>query len=133
MIVRNEIEQIRAQVKLWADDPAIQIIITPGGTGFTERDIIPEAVEPLFEKKMDGFSTLFHRVSFKTVGTVTAQSRATAGVISGTFVFCLPDSTSFPGACKNAWNGILRGQLDSRQLPGNFADLMHRLNEHLKG
>ena len=127
-IVRDEIEDIRKQVSKWADDDSIQIIITTGGTGFTGRDITPEAVEPLFDKRMDGFSTLFHMISFATIGTVTAQSRAVAGLIKATFVFCLPGS---PGACKDAWKGILLGQLDSRQKPSNFVELMPRLKEHL--
>lgn len=129
MIVRDEIEQIRSQVQSWAGDPQVQVVITTGGTGFTGRDITPEAIEPLFEKKMEGFSTLFHMVSFKTIGTVTVQSRATAGLIGGTFVFCLPGS---PGACRDAWDAILQGQLDSRQRPSNLVELMPRLNEHLQ-
>ncbi|UXM95979.1 molybdenum cofactor biosynthesis protein B [Bartonella sp. HY329] len=127
-IVRDEIDDIRAQVTKWAIDDSIQIIITTGGTGFTGRDITPEAIEPLFDKRMDGFSTLFHMVSFGTIGSVTVQSRAVAGLINATFVFCLPGS---PGACKDAWKGILQGQLDSRQKPSNFVDLMPRLKEHL--
>ncbi|AQS41084.1 MAG: Molybdopterin biosynthesis protein B [Candidatus Tokpelaia hoelldobleri] len=127
-IVRDDVTDIRAAIQQWADDEAIRIIITTGGTGFTGRDVTPEAVEPLFEKKMDGFSTLFHMVSFQTIGVTTVQSRATAGLVNGTFVFCLPGSA---GACKDAWDGILQGQLDSRQLPGNFIDLMPRLKEHL--
>lgn len=125
-IVRDEIADIRAQVQAFADDPAIQIIITTGGTGFTGRDITPEAIEPLFEKKMDGFSVMFHKVSYETIGMVTIQSRATAGLINSTFVFCLPGST---GACKDAWDNILKGELDSRQQPHNLVLLMPRLNE----
>jgi len=127
-IVRDDIADIHAIIRQWADDETIHIIITTGGTGFTGRDVTPEAVEPLFEKKMDGFSTLFHMMSFQTIGVTTVQSRATAGLINGTFVFCLPGST---GACRDAWDGILRGQLDSRQLPSNFIDLIPRLKEHL--
>lgn len=127
-IVRDKIQPIRAQVQSWADDPAIQVIITTGGTGLTGRDVTPEAVEPLFEKRMDGFSALFHMVSFQAIGTVTIQSRATARVVNGTFVFCLPGA---PGACKDAWRAILKGQLDSRQLPSNCVELMPRLKEHL--
>lgn len=125
-IVSDDIEAICAKVKIWADDPAIAVIITTGGTGFTGRDITPEAVEPLFDKKMDGFSYLVHKVSFETVGVVTMQSRATAGLINHTFVFCLPGS---PGACKDIWDGILKGELDSRQRPSNLVELMPRLRE----
>lgn len=128
IIVRDEIDAIRAQVRSWADDATIQVIITTGGTGFTGRDVTPEAIEPLFEKRMDGFSTLFHMMSFKTIGTVTAQSRVTAGLVNGTFVFCLPGS---PGACRDAWDQILGGQFDSRQVPSSFVELMPRLKEHL--
>ena len=102
---------------------------TTGGTGFTGRDVTPEAIEPMFEKRMDGFSTLFHRVSFDKIGTSTIQSRATAGLMHQTFVFVLPGS---PGACKDAWDGILKPQLDYRHMPCNFVEIMPRLDEHLK-
>lgn len=125
-IVRDEITDIRAIIEEWAAAPDVEIIITTGGTGFTGRDITPEAVEPLFDKKMDGFSAMFHKVSYETIGMVTIQSRATAGLINGTFVFCLPGST---GACKDAWDYILKGELDSRQRPHNLVMLMPRLME----
>ncbi|MCT6871246.1 MAG: molybdenum cofactor biosynthesis protein B [Bartonella sp.] len=125
-IVRDEITDIRAIIEEWAAAPDVEIIITTGGTGFTGRDITPEAVEPLFDKKMDGFSAMFHKVSYETIGMVTIQSRATAGLINGTFVFCLPGST---GACKDAWDHILKGELDSRQRPHNLVMLMPRLME----
>lgn len=125
-IVRDEITDIRAIIKEWAAAPDVEIIITTGGTGFTGRDVTPEAVEPLFDKKMDGFSAMFHKVSYETIGMVTIQSRATAGLINGTFVFCLPGST---GACKDAWDHILKGELDSRQRPHNLVMLMPRLME----
>lgn len=127
-IVRDEVEDIREKIRTFAADETISVIITTGGTGFTGRDITPEAIEPLFDKKMDGFSTLFHMISYSTIGTVTIQSRAIAGLINATFVFCLPGS---PGACKDAWDGILRGQLDARQKPSNLVELMPRLREHL--
>ena len=125
-IVRDEITDIRAINEEWAAAPDVEIIVTTGGTGFTGRDITPEAVEPLFDKKMDGFSAMFHKVSYETIGMVTIQSRATAGLINGTFVFCLPGST---GACKDAWDHILKGELDSRQRPHNLVMLMPRLME----
>jgi len=125
-IVKDEVMDIRRQVKLWAADEKIDIIITTGGTGLTGRDVTPEAVEPLLDKKIDGFSTLFHLLSYQTVGRVTIQSRATAGLMNATFIFCLPGSS---GACKDAWDGILQGQLDNRQRPSNFADLIPRLVE----
>lgn len=125
-IVRDEITDIRAIIEEWAAAPDVEIIVTTGGTGFTGRDITPEAVEPLFDKKMDGFSAMFHKVSYETIGMVTIQSRATAGLINGTFVFCLPGST---GACKDAWDHILKGELDSRQRPHNLVMLMPRLME----
>ena len=125
-IVRDEITDIRAIIEEWAAASDVEIIITTGGTGFTGRDITPEAVEPLFDKKMDGFSAMFHKVSYETIGMVTIQSRATAGLINGTFVFCLPGST---GACKDAWDHILKGELDSRQRPHNLVMLMPRLME----
>lgn len=125
-IVRDEITDIRAIIEEWVAAPDVEIIITTGGTGFTGRDVTPEAVEPLFDKKMDGFSAMFHKVSYETIGMVTIQSRATAGLINGTFVFCLPGST---GACKDAWDHILKGELDSRQRPHNLVMLMPRLME----
>jgi len=128
-IVTDEVEDIRGQMKAWVADPGIDVIITTGGTGFTGRDVTPEAIEPLFEKRMDGFSTLFHMVSFGKIGSSTVQSRATAGVANATYVFCLPGS---PGACRDAWDEILVHQLDYRYRPCNFVELMPRLDEHLR-
>ncbi len=128
-IVTDDIEAIRAIVKGWTSDPAVDVLITTGGTGFTGRDVTPEALEPLFEKRMDGFSEVFHRISYDKIGTSTIQSRATGGVIDATFVFVLPGS---PGACKDAWDGILKAQLDYRHMPCNFVEIMPRLDEHLK-
>ena len=110
-IVPDDIETIRARVKAWIADPVIDVIITTGGTGFTGRDVTPEAIEPLFDKKMDAFSALFLVVSFPKIGTSAIQSRATAGVAGSTYIFCLPGS---PGACKDAWDEILVHQLDYR-------------------
>lgn len=128
-IVVDDIAEIRARVKGWIDDPDIDVIITTGGTGFTGRDVTPEAVEPLFEKRMDGFSEVFHRISYDKIGTSTIQSRATGGVANATFIFVLPGS---PGACKDAWDGILLQQLDYRHMPCNFVEIMPRLAEHLQ-
>ena len=128
-IVTDDIDAIRARVKAWIEDPVIDVIITTGGTGFTGRDVTPEAVEPLFEKKMDAFSALFLVVSFPKIGTSAIQSRATAGVANSTFIFCLPGS---PGACKDAWDEILVHQLDYRYGPCNFVEIMPRLDEHLR-
>lgn len=128
-IVRDEIEEIREKVSAWIADPAIDVVVTTGGTGFTGRDVTPEAIEPLFEKRMDGFSAVFHRISYDKIGTSTLQSRATAGVANATYVFVLPGS---PGACKDAWDGILAPQLDYRHRPCNFVEIMPRLDEHLK-
>lgn len=127
VIVKDEISAIRTQVAAWIADPAIPVILTTGGTGLTGRDITPEAVESLLEKKMDGFSALFHQISAKTIGTMTIQSRCLAGVARGTYIICLPGS---PGACIDAWDHILAVQLDSRTKPSNFVDLMPRLEEH---
>jgi molybdenum cofactor biosynthesis protein B len=102
------------------------VILTTGGTGFSGRDVTPEAVEPLYDKRMEGFSVLFHQYSSTTVGTSSLQSRATAGRIGTTFVFCLPGSR---GACRDAWDGILHQQLDNRHLPCNFVELIPRLAE----
>lgn len=128
-IVRDDVEAIRAVVRGWIADPDIDVVITTGGTGFTGRDVTPEALEPLFEKRMDGFSEVFHRISYDKIGTSTIQSRATAGVAGATYIFALPGS---PGACKDAWDGILGPQLDYRHMPCNFVEIMPRLDEHLK-
>ena len=128
-IVMDDVEAIRAQLRAWIADPAIDAIITTGGTGFTGRDVTPEAVEPLFEKRMEGFSTAFHMVSYPKIGSSTIQSRATAGVANATFIFCVPGS---PGACRDAWDEILVHQLDYRYRPCNFVELMPRLDEHLR-
>ncbi|MFZ2103114.1 MAG: molybdenum cofactor biosynthesis protein B [Oricola sp.] len=128
-IVNDEHSHIAGTVLDWSKRDDIEVIITTGGTGFTGRDVTPEAIEPLFDKKMDGFSAIFHRISYEKIGTSTIQSRATAGLINQTFVFVLPGS---PGACKDAWDGILRMQLDYRQMPCNFVEIMPRLDEHLK-
>jgi len=128
-IAPDEPEPIRARVLAWCADPGIDAVITTGGTGFTGRDVTPEALEPLFDKRMDGFSQVFHRVSFEKIGTSTIQSRATAGLIRQTFVFILPGS---PGACRDAWDLILKDQFDYRHMPCNFVEIMPRLDEHLK-
>ncbi len=128
-IVPDDKAQIAGQVKAWTLDKAIDVVITTGGTGFTGRDVTPEALEPLFEKRMDGFSEVFHRLSYDKIGTSTIQSRATGGVANATFIFVLPGS---PSACKDAWDGIIRQQLDYRHMPCNFVEIMPRLDEHLK-
>ncbi len=128
-IVPDDVERIRGQVEAWLDDPAVDVVLTTGGTGFTGRDVTPEALEPLFEKRMDGFSAVFHRISYDKIGTSTLQSRATAGVAKATYVFVLPGS---PGACRDAWDGILAQQLDYRHRPCNFVEIMPRLDEHLR-
>lgn len=125
-VVRDDIQQIRATVMGWVVNPDIDAVITTGGTGFSGRDVTPEALEPLFAKRMEGFSVLFHQYSSTTVGTSTLQSRATGGLIGETFVFVLPGSR---GACRDAWEGIFRAQLDNRHLPCNFVELMPRLAE----
>lgn len=128
-IVPDDIEAIRAKVKGWIVDRKVDVVITTGGTGFTGRDVTPEALEPLFEKRMEGFSVLFHHISIPKIGSSTIQSRATAGVAGATYIFCLPGS---PGACKDAWDGILANQLDYRHRPCNFVEIMPRLDEHLR-
>jgi molybdenum cofactor biosynthesis protein B len=128
-IVTDDEKKIRKAVKAWIADPGIDVVITTGGTGFTGRDVTPETVEPLFEKRMEGFPAVFHRISYDKIGTSTIQSRATAGVANSTFIFCLPGS---PGACRDAWDGILVKQFDYRQKPCNFVEIMPRLDEHLK-
>jgi molybdenum cofactor biosynthesis protein B len=128
-IVSDDRDLIRERVLGWSKDPQIDVVITTGGTGFTGRDVTPEALEPIFEKRMDGFSEVFHRISYDKIGTSTIQSRATGGVVNATFVFVLPGS---PGACRDAWDGILRPQLDYRHMPCNFVEIMPRLDEHLR-
>lgn len=128
-IVKDEIAAIQARIRAWVERSDIDVVITTGGTGFTGRDVTPDAIEPLFNKRMDGFSFLFHQLSSEKIGTSTIQSRATAGLIDTTFVFCVPGS---PGACKDAWDGILNKQLDYRHLPCNFVEIMPRLDEHLQ-
>ena len=128
-IVRDEVDDIRAIVMDWIADEGVDVVITTGGTGFTGRDVTPEALEPIFEKRMDGFSEVFHRISYDKIGTSTVQSRATGGVAGATFIFVLPGS---PGACRDAWDGILKPQLDYRHMPCNFVEIMPRLDEHLK-
>ena len=128
-IVTDDVEKIREQVKSWIADPAIDVVITTGGTGFTGRDVTPEALEPLFEKRMDGFATMFLMISHAKIGTSAIQTRATAGVAGATYIFCLPGS---PGACKDGWDGILLHQLDYRYRPCNFVEIMPRLDEHLR-
>jgi molybdopterin adenylyltransferase len=128
-IVTDDVEAIRTQVRAWIADPAIDVVISTGGTGFTGRDVTPEAVEPLFEKRMDGFATMFLIVSHAKIGTSAIQTRATAGVAGATYIFCLPGS---PGACRDAWDDILVHQLDYRYRPCNFVEIMPRLDEHLR-
>jgi molybdenum cofactor biosynthesis protein B len=128
-IVADDGAAIRAVVRRWIADPLVDVVITTGGTGFTGRDVTPEAIEPLFEKRMEGFSAVFHRLSYEKIGTSTVQSRATAGVANATYIFVLPGS---PGACRDAWDGILRDQLDYRHRPCNFVEIMPRLGEHLR-
>ena len=128
-IVKDDVRAIRTKVRGWVKDRKIDAIITTGGTGFTGRDVTPEAVEPLFEKRMEGFSFVFHRVSFEKIKSSTIQSRATAGVANATYIFCVPGS---PGACRDAWDEILVHQFDLRHRPCNFVEIMPRLDEHLK-
>jgi len=125
-IVKDDVEDVRKVVKSYIDDPKVDVVITSGGTGLTGRDIPPEAITPLFEKTIDGFSAVFHQVSFQTIGLSTLQSRAFAGLAKSTFIFCLPGST---GAVKDGWDQILSFQLDSRYRPCNMVELMPRLAE----
>ncbi|MEM9376704.1 MAG: molybdenum cofactor biosynthesis protein B [Pseudomonadota bacterium] len=125
-IIKDDIERIRQTVQAWIDDPDIDVIVSSGGTGLTGRDVTPEAVLPLFEKTIDGFSVIFHQVSYQTVGLSTLQSRAIAGLAKGTFIFCLPGSN---GAVKDGWDKVISYQLDSRHKPCNLVELMPRLME----
>lgn len=129
VIVKDDIPTIRAQLQQWIDDTEIDAVITTGGTGLTGRDVTVEAMKPLFEKEIDGFAAIFHRISYEKIGTSTLQSRACAGVAKGTYLFALPGST---GAVKDGWDGILKFQLDIRHKPCNFVEIMPRLEEHRK-
>ncbi len=125
-IVPDEVEAIRSQVLGWVHDPDVDLIITTGGTGFAPRDVTPEAVKPLFRREMDGFSVVFHQASLGTVGLSTLQSRAFAGQIEDSFIFCLPGST---GACRDGWDLVLSLELDSRYRPCSLAGQIPRLRE----
>lgn len=127
VIVPDEKDVIAAELRKWVGDPNIDAVISTGGTGLTGRDVTPEAFRSVFEKEIDGFSAVFHRISFEKVATSTIQSRACAGVANGTYLFALPGS---PGAVKDGWDGILKFQLDHRHKPCNFVEIMPRLQEH---
>lgn len=126
LIVPDDVTCIRNIVSTWIADPDVDVVISSGGTGLTGRDVTPEAVTPLFEKTIDGFSVIFHQVSFQSVGLSTLQSRAVAGLAGGTFIFCLPGSN---GAVKDGWDKVISLQLDSRHKPCNLVELMPRLQE----
>ena len=128
-IVPDDLGKIQEQVKAWIENPEIDVIISTGGTGITGRDVTPEAFKGLYEKEIEGFGELFRMISYEIIGASTIQSRATGGVAGGTYLFALPGS---PSACKDAWEGILKHQLDSRFHPCNFVELMPRLKEHLE-
>ncbi len=127
-IVQDEHAAIAGQLRAWIADPAIDVVISTGGTGVTGRDVTPEAFQAVFEKEIAGFGELFRMVSFQKVGTSALQSRAVGGVAGGTYLFALPGS---PGACRDGWEEILRWQLDNRHRPCNLVELMPRLQEHL--
>ena len=125
-IVPDTIATIRARLQAWLDDPAIHAVITTGGTGLTGRDVTPEAIRPMLDKEIDGFSVVFHQISFRSVGVSTLQSRALAGIAKATYVFAIPGSI---GACKDAWNGILRHEFDATHTPCNLVEILPRLGE----
>lgn len=124
--VKDAVADIQRQVRQWIDDPAIDVVLTTGGTGLTGRDVTPEALRPLFEKEIEGFATVWHMVSYQSVGLSTLQSRACAGVVRGKFIFALPGSN---GACRDGWDKVIRWQLDSRHMPCNLVEIMPRLTE----
>ena len=128
-IVADDVALIRARMAKWLEASDVDAVISTGGTGLTGRDVTIEAMRGLFEKEIEGFGTLFHMLSFPKIGTSTVQSRATAGVAKGKYIFCLPGS---PGACRDGWDGLLVHQLDYRHMPCNFVEIMPRLEEHLK-
>ncbi len=125
-IVKDDVDAIRARVRAWIDDPDVEIVLSTGGTGFTPRDVTPEAVMALLRRVMDGFSAVFHQVSMGTIGVSTLQSRAFAGQAGDSFVFCVPGST---GACRDAWDLVLRYEFDSRYRPCSIAGQLPRLRE----
>ncbi len=128
-IVRDEADDIEARLRGWIADPGVDVIVSTGGTGLTGRDVTVEAHERVYEKRIEAFGTLFTMVSFAKIGTSAIQSRACAGVAGGTYLFALPGS---PGACRDAWDEILKPQLDMRHRPCNFVEIMPRLDEHLR-
>lgn len=125
-LIPDDRYRMRAVVSAWIADPCVQVVLISGGTGFTGRDNTPEAMLPLFDKLVEGFGELFRSISYTEIGTSTIQSRAVAGLANGTLIFCMPGSGN---ACKTAWDGILREQLDSRTRPCNFVNLLHRYTE----
>ena len=125
-MVKDDMAEIQAQMKTWIGDPAVDVVISTGGTGLTGRDVTPEAVRPLFDKAIEGFETNWHMTSFQTVGLSTMQSRACAGLAKGTLIFCLPGSN---GACKDGLDRVIRWHLDSRHRPCNLAELIARFQE----
>ena len=127
MLLKDDQAAITAQIRAWIEDPQIDVVISTGGTGLTGRDVTVEAFKSVFEKEIDGFSVIFHQISYEKIGTSTLQSRACAGVAKGTYLFALPGST---GAVKDGWDGILKWQLDNRHRPCNFVEIMPRLEEH---
>ena len=126
-IITDDVQMIRNQLRAWIAEEKVDIIISTGGTGLTGRDVTPEAFKSVYEKEIEGFSAIFHRVSYEKIGTSTLQSRATAGVAHGKYLFALPGS---PGACKDGWDEILQYQLDNRYRPCNFVEILPRLQEH---
>ena len=120
-IVVDDIYQLRAIVSRWIADPGVDVVLTTGGTGFSGRDSTPEALLPLFDKTIDGFGEVFRAISLSEIGSSTVQSRALAGMTNGTVIFCMPGST---GACRTAWEGVLRDQLDSEHRPCNFVGVL---------
>lgn len=128
-IVPDDKAEIADAMQGWIDDENVNVVISTGGTGLTGRDVTPEAVRPLFEKEIDGFSIVFHMKSYESVGLSTLQSRACAGLAKNTFIFCLPGSN---GAVKDGWDKVISAQLDSRHKPCNLVELMPRLSEHME-